>query len=336
MSNKRILILGGTGFVGRILTEKLTQSDNDVTLFNRGKRNPNLFPQFQKIIGDRNTNDIKQIGSYSWDVVIDFSCMQPFNLEDVLNLLKGKAGRYIFISSASVYPMEKLRQPIKEESETYSCSDEEKMSDDVLQFYSQKKSECERTLQENDWLDSIIFRPSLIYGKYDPTDRFYFWLYHVKNSIDILLPDDGRTKFTNTYSEDFANVIFESISITKHRKIYNASTHDTISLKDYIISAKNILHSNSNFVNVTEVFLTENEITPWIDIPMWIPYSDLCLDNKKLKDDFKTILTTFNQTVAECITWYDLLGWHIPKYGISLEKEKELIKLAGNINSVHT
>src|ERR1043165_8947912 len=114
---KKILILGGTGFAGRILTENLRLTDNNLTLFNRGKRNEGIFPDVRRITGDRDTNDIRQIGNESWDVVIDFSCMFPDNVDSITEMLKGKAGRYIFVSTCSVYPLdkpEKMKFPVKE------------------------------------------------------------------------------------------------------------------------------------------------------------------------------------------------------------------------------
>ncbi|MBE2226238.1 MAG: NAD-dependent epimerase/dehydratase family protein, partial [Ignavibacteria bacterium] len=81
---KKILILGGTGFVGRILTENLIKLDIHPVLFNRGKRSPGIFPELRHITGDRlNFEEIKQIAGESWDVVIDFSCMFPVNLDEI-------------------------------------------------------------------------------------------------------------------------------------------------------------------------------------------------------------------------------------------------------------
>ncbi|RPI13827.1 MAG: NAD-dependent epimerase/dehydratase family protein [Ignavibacteriae bacterium] len=323
---KRILILGGTGFVGRILSEKLAQTDNRVTLFNRGKRNPGILPEHERIQGDRETGDIKKITSNDWDVVIDFSGMQPGNIDKIVNMLKGRANRYIFISTASAYPLEgNIKTPIPEEQETLPCSQEQYESPDIGPNYGQKKAECERILLAAGWLDTIIFRPGLIFGRYDPTDRFYYWLHRVKTQNEILIPEEGKSKGTNTFSEDFANVIYSAIDIPSHNKVYNAVTHDPVSIREYLDIAVRLLNTNPKFINAPLEFLRENEITEWLDLPLWISEMDLVMENKKMLNDFPVKMRSFEESVAMCIDYYSSLKWYEPKYGIKTDKEKELI-----------
>lgn len=325
---RKILILGGTGFVGRILTENLIKEGIEPVLFNRGKRNAGIFPGLRKITGDRNSDDIKQIANENWDVVIDFSCMLPDNLEEIVNMLKGKAGRYIFISTGSVYPMDNPElwlSPVKEDMQTLPCSPEQRKNPDIMATYGEKKAECERILLAEQWLDSIIFRPALIYGRYDPTDRLYYWLYKIQTQNKILLPDEGRDKCTNTYSEDFAKLLRAAIDIGNHDKVYNASTHDMVSLKQYNDIASELLGKSPEFINGSEEFLTENKISPWSDLPLWLGGTNLLMDYSKAEKDFGIKFHTFPDSVKGSIEYYSSLGWPEPQYGISKEKEKELI-----------
>lgn len=325
---KKILILGGTGFVGRILTENLIKEGSSPVLFNRGVRNAGIFPELRKITGDRLTGDIKQIANEDWDVVIDFSCMYPDNLEEITNMLKGKAKRYIFISTGSVYPMENAADwlvPKKEDAATLPCTTEQRKDPDVMSTYGQKKAECERVLLAADWLDSIIFRPALIFGRYDPTDRFYYWLYKIQTQDKVLIPDSGRDKCTNTYSEDFAALIKAAITVDKHNSVYNASTHSEVSLKEYIDIASRQLDKSPGLVNASIEFLEEQKVNPWGDLPLWLGGMNLILDNSKAINDFRVIFHTFPESVKGCIDYYSSLSWPEPKYGISAEKESELI-----------
>lgn len=325
---KKILILGGTGFVGRILTENLIEEGISPVLFNRGKRNAGIFPGLRKITGDRNTDDIKQIANENWDTVLDFSCMLPDNLEEIVNMLKGKAGRYIFVSTGSVYPMdspELWKSPVKEETQTLECTPEQRKNPDVMSTYGEKKAECERVLLTAGWLDSIIFRPALIYGRYDPTDRFYYWLYKVQTQNKILLPDNGRDMCTNTYSDDFAMLIRAAIDIENHNTVYNASTHDMVSLKQYVDIACEQLEKSPELVNASLEFLEGNKVTPWADLPMWLGGSNLIMDYSKAVKDFNIKFLSFPDSVKGCIDYYSSLNWPEPKYGISAEKEKELL-----------
>ncbi len=326
---KKILILGGTGFVGRILTENLISEGMSPVLFNRGKRNPDIFPELRKITGDRLTGDIKKIGDESWDIVIDFSCMFPDNLDEITEMLKGKAGRYIFISTASVYPMDNpliWSSPVKEDAVTLQCTPEERKNPDVMTTYGQKKAECERVLLGKDWLDSVIFRPGLIYGRYDYTDRFYYWLYRAKKNDRILIPDEGREKFTCTYSEDFAKLIRKAIDINSHNRIYNAVTHLPVSLKDYADTSCRLLGRKPEIISGDTAFLEENKVQPWSDLPAWVGEMDMALDNSKARKDLGIKFESFEKSLVGCIKYYDSLGWKEPAAGLSTAREAELIE----------
>jgi 2'-hydroxyisoflavone reductase len=325
---KRVLILGGTGFVGRLLTGKLIQFDYDITLFNRGKRNPDLYKHVNRIIGDRNTSNIDKIAGIDWDVVVDFIGMLPVNIEKITQLLKGKAGRYIFVSSASVYDFdnEPSAGMIDENFKLLECSDEQRINPDYTASYGNKKAECERILLSSDWLDVIIFRPALIYGIYDWSDRFYYWLYRAKSGGEILIPDEGRCRSTNTYSVDCANIIQYAIKMPNHRNVYNATTHQPVTIKQILDLSCSIFDTHSQYVNVSGEKLINDKVQPWTDLPVWTGDFELLLDNTKLREDFNIELKSFENSISETAEYYESLGWPEPKYGLSLEREKELIE----------
>ncbi|MBZ0202171.1 MAG: NAD-dependent epimerase/dehydratase family protein [Ignavibacteria bacterium] len=327
---KKILILGGTGFVGRILTENLVASGEKPVLFNRGKRNPDIFPELRKITGDRNTADIKQIAGESWDTVIDFSCMHPDNLDEVTDLLKGNTGRFIFISTLSVFPMtdpQMWSAPVGEDTPTLPCTSEQRKDPNVMPAYGEKKAECERILLGKEWLDAVIFRPGLIYGRYDHTDRFYYWLYRAKVCERVLIPDHGKERFTATYSEDFAKLIESAIYTVSHNKVYNASTHTPVSLIDNLKMACRLLDKSPEIISREASFFVENKIEPWNDIPLWVGDMDLCMDNSKALRDFPVKFQSFEDSLKGCIEYYSSLDWKAPITGISVEKEIEYINM---------
>jgi 2'-hydroxyisoflavone reductase len=325
---KKILILGGTGFVGRILTEELLRTNTEITLFNRGITNPGLFPGVKRITGNRQGDDILQVVNTSWDVVIDFTGFYPDNVEMIVSLLEGKAGRYIFISTGNVYSfetMQKLNRPIDESVQTDSCTPEQAKEREMVKFYGNKKAECERILLSKDWLDVIILRPSLIYGRYDPTDRFYYWLYRAMKKDRVLLPEDGRTLFTNTYAHDLAKLIQEAINIEKHRKVYNASTHQPVSIREFLKITCSLLNTSPEILSAPAEFLDKYNVAQWQDIAMWINGFDMLFDNSRLREDFKTQLQPFEESVKNTIEYYSAEGWKLPHYGLTFEKEDELL-----------
>lgn len=326
---KKILILGGTGFVGRILTENLLKTENNITLFNRGKRNEGIFPGVRRITGDRDTDDIKQIKKEDWDVIIDFSCMFPDSVDLITDMLEDKIDRYIFVSTCSVYPLEepeKLSFPIDETEQILPCTPEQRVDKDVMLTYGQKKAECERVLFGKEWLDAVIFRPALIYGRYDATDRFYYWLYKVHAQDKIMVPDNGVSKFTSTYSEDFASLIQSAIDVPNHNKVYNATTHDPVSFKELLDIASGYLNKSPQLINAPAKFLEEHKVTSWMDMPGWIDGMDLVMNNTRALNDFPIKFHSFADSVKGSIDYYSSLGWPEPKYGLKPEREKELIE----------
>jgi 2'-hydroxyisoflavone reductase len=322
---KKILIIGGTGFVGRMVSEQLSKDSNyDLTLFNRGKRNPDIFPNVKHIQGDRLTDDIKKLEGLKFDCVIDFAGMYPTNIDNTLEVLKSNIGRYIFISTCSVYDFEAVNGIIREDSPVYGCTDEQRDSKD-LQFYGHNKAECERVILSKDWLDAIIFRPALICGKYDPTDRFYCWLYRAKTQDKILMPESSDSLTQVTFAPDFAHLIIKAIEADNHRKIYNAVTHEPVSIFDTVNTCSKLLGTNPEHIVKSDKFFEENNLQPWMDIAMWLGKMDFVFDMKKAHEDFKPQFHSFEQSVKDTIPFYEERGWPVPNYGLSIEKEKELI-----------
>lgn len=325
---RKILIIGGTGFVGRMLTETLSKnSDYDVTLFNRGKRNPGIFPDVKHIEGDRLTDDIKKLEGLKFDCVVDFAGQYPTSINNILEIFKGNIGRYIFISTCSVYNFEEAENykgRIGEDFPVYGCTDEQRDSKE-MQFYGHNKAECERVILSKDWLDAIILRPALICGKYDPTDRFYCWLYRAKTQDKILMPESSSSLTQNTFAPDFAHLIIKAIEADEHRKIYNVVTHEPVSIFDVVKTCSKLLNTNPEIVVKPDSFFEENEVHHWMDIAMWLGPMDFVFDTKKIMEDFKPQFHSFEESVKDTIPFYEEKGWPVPKYGLSIEKEKELL-----------
>jgi 2'-hydroxyisoflavone reductase len=312
---KKILILGGTQFIGRNLVEQLQVTRNyEITLFNRQQTNSNLFPDIKKIKGDRETDDIKQLSGVYWDYVIDLSCYYPDSLHTLLNTLKGQTGRYIFMSTLSAYLLddEMLKTLIREDAATLTHHQQA--------TYGQRKAACEAILLSATWLDKIILRPSIIYGKYDHTDRFYYWLYRSRNNQPFILPDNKTDKITLTYIGDLVNIIIQSLEIKEHQTIYNASTHPPLSLKGMIL----YMNSDAALVEIDGDKLIADGIRPEEDIPLWFN-SPLMLNNERLIQDFKPAFKSFKESIDETVAYFSELNWPKPKTGLDLKREAELL-----------
>jgi 2'-hydroxyisoflavone reductase len=319
----KILILGGTHFIGRNLIEKLLEINTyDITLFNRQKTSPDLFPDLKKIRGDRETDDINKVTNTDWDFVIDLSCYFPVTLNDFIKKLKGKVGRYIFISTISVYDLEQNSNSeiLTESFKIQNCSEEE-TKDISSETYGKRKAECERILSQTEWLEKIILRPSIIYGKYDTTDRLYYWLDRIKQRNPFIVPNCKSEKVTLTYVKDLVNIIIKSLIIQNHSTTYNSSTHQPFTLSEIIDKISNI---KSSKIEMTNEQLLDNKIKPEEDIPLWFNLQ-LAISNEKLLRDFEISLTSFDQSIKDTIKYYDHLNWPFCNAGFDYHKEKMLI-----------
>lgn len=320
---KKILVLGGTQFIGRSVVERLVELDQyEITLFNRQRTNIELFESCAKIKGDRETDDINQVTNQYWDFIIDVSCYYPTNLDTFLGKMKGKVGRYIFISTCSVYNLKEDNQHILITEDNFpvlTCTEEQK-TDTSMFSYGERKAECERVLLKYDWLDKIILRPCIVYGKYDHTDRFYYWLYKIKQQQPFILPKTENEKITLTYITDLVNIIVQSLEIKKHSTFYNTSTHEPFSLKEILLQ----IDTQMQGVEIDVTTLKEKDITPGIYAPLWFGIS-LLVSNEKLKKDFNMECIPFEQSIRETQAWFESLKYQKPKTGFDPIKEKELL-----------
>lgn len=324
MSTKRILVLGGTQFIGRYLVEQLLGLQNaDITLFNRQRTRAELFPELKKIKGDRETDDVHQIADQDWDIVIDLSCFYPASLTTVLHQLKGKLEKYILISTCSVYDSSSRIEMKTEDALVLGCT-EEQGKDRSPETYGNRKAECERILMASE-LDYVILRPALVFGQYDHTDRFYYWLYQVKKSSTLLLPDKGERTFSVTYVKDLVSMIIEAVQAGLKVGIYNAISEPRISIRQIVDCAQESLKSELSEVNASPEFLNQNKIHQWVDMPLWLDGDHFTYSNELLIKNYNRKLTKSTSSIRETMEYYDSLNWPEPRYGMSNETKNELI-----------
>lgn len=332
---KKVLIIGGTQFVGRTLVEQLLpMGQYDLTLFNRGKTNPNLFPEIKRILGDRNTSDLHQVAQQDWDCIIDISCYFPNPLEDFLQQLKGRVGRYIFVSTAGVYDLETgNNEGYKTEDFprwTYSTADR---VDKQPATYSKRKVACEDILLSQDWLNTIILRPALIVGHYDHTDRLYYWFYKVKTQDTFIIPNEGKDLISYTDVKDFARMMIQSIDIDNQHHVYNTTSY-AASLGQFVQLAAQHLNKTPKLLNASPDFIAKHNIRVWTELPLWVEGNAFTKDSSRLQKEFNFTFSTIAETTERLMDYYgNQLKWRdarVSKYGqmsMTLEREAELMEL---------
>ncbi len=325
-SMEKLLVIGGTNFIGRNLLEKLIELDRyELTLFNRGETNPHLFPQISKIRGDRYSNDIDQIGKQDWDYVIDLSCYYPKSLERILKNLNTKLKRYIFISTCSVYDNDMNTSVLRDEDAPILPCSPEQREDMSTASYGHRKAECERILEQSD-VNHIILRPSLVYGRYDNTDRLYYWLYQVKQTDELIVPNHGESVFSITYVHDLVNAIINGIVETPNNETFNVTTLPTCSIKQLIDCSADLLKKQPIRRNASSEFLKANDVNQWMDLPLWLDCDYYTYDNSRITNGMDIRFTNVNESISQTINHYHNLGWPEPMFGMPETRKSELIK----------
>jgi 2'-hydroxyisoflavone reductase len=264
----KILILGGTKFLGRHLVDAALAARHEVTLFNRGKTNPTLFPNTETITGDRE-EDLSRLSARQWDAVIDVAGYLPRVVRLSAEALKGSVKKYVFVSSISVYP-EFKKVGINEEDPVGKLEDEsiEEINGDT---YGPLKAVCEKTVQEIYRNRALIIRPGLIVGPYDPTDRFTYWPMRVKRGGDMITPDKPQTPIQIIDVRDLSEFITRLIE-KNASGIYNATGPDhELMMGEFLDTCKLVSGSVATFHWASAEFLQEHEVMPWSDMPVWIP-----------------------------------------------------------------
>ena len=183
----RILILGGTGFIGPHMVRYAQSRGHTVTLFNRGRTNTHLFPDVEKLIGDRD-GDLDALEGREWDAVIDNSGYVPRQVRDSAQLLSRTTGQYLFISTVSVY--EDFATPGFDEDYPVGTLDDPTVEEVTGETYGPLKALCEQAVQESFQDHATIVRPGYIVGPGDPSDRWTYWPVRVARGGEMIAPGE--------------------------------------------------------------------------------------------------------------------------------------------------
>jgi 2'-hydroxyisoflavone reductase len=185
----KLLILGGTRFLGRHLVDAALERNHQVTLFNRGKSNPDWYPEIETIIGDRDS-DLEQLTERSWEAVLDTCGYIPRIVRASAQALSAAVTHYTFISSISVYADETI--PNMDETALVGSIEDETVEEITGETYGPLKVLCEQEVQSAFPEGALIIRPGLIVGPHDPSDRFTYWPVRLARGGDVLAPGDPR------------------------------------------------------------------------------------------------------------------------------------------------
>jgi 2'-hydroxyisoflavone reductase len=334
----KILILGGTLFVGRHLCEAALGRGHEVTLFNRGREAPALFPEVERLAGDRR-GDLEALRGRRWDAVIDTAAYVPSVVERAARLLAPSVGHYTVVSSRSVYT-DYARST--EDGPVASLDDEalraaeairpEGRSQAVLygESYGGLKVLCERAAEAAMPGRVLVLRPGLIVGPLDPTDRFTYWVRRVAEGGDVLAPGRPDRTVRAIDARDLAAFCVRQIE-AQGTGVFNTAGADGVTMQGLLDACGRAGGSGSTrgprLHWASEAFLMAEGVEPWSELPLWVPEDkNAFLETGNARAEAAGItFRPLDETVRDTLAWDRTRGDGALRAGITREREAELL-----------
>jgi 2'-hydroxyisoflavone reductase len=316
----RILVLGGTAFLGRALVDTALARGHEVTLFNRGRTNPELFPDVEKLRGDRN-DDLSALDGREWDAVVDVATFLPRAVRLSIDALRDRVQRYVFVSSISAYA--DFSTPASEDSPVAQLTNPDSES---IEDYGPLKAECERLVREALGERALIVRPGLIVGPHDPTDRFTYWPRRVAEGGRVLAPapPDAPVQFIDV--RDLAEWMVTAVEGGRSG-VYNATGEPTTF--ERLLEACQRVSGTVDVVWVDPDRLVEAGVGEWMELPLWIASPEFAAMqrtdvSKALRDGLRT--RPLEETIRDTLAWdAERETPHAEGVGLAPERERELL-----------
>lgn len=261
----RILVLGGTGFIGPHMVRLALERGHTVTLFNRGRTNTHLFPNVEKLIGDRN-GQLDALRGHTWDVVIDNTGYVPRLVRDSAELLHGSVGRYFYTSTIDAY-RDYFAPNIAEDYPLHPPPDPP--TENPSQFYGPLKAMCERVVREVYPDNFTVMRPGWIVGPGDNNHLFTYWVERVDRGGEVLAPGTPDDPYQVIDVRDLAAWVLHMVEAEEGGS-YNA-VGPVLTMSQTLYGIRAITSSPVSFTWVDADFLWEHGVKPYIDMPIWWP-----------------------------------------------------------------
>jgi 2'-hydroxyisoflavone reductase len=261
----RLLVLGGTKFLGRAVVEAALAGGHDVSTFTRGRTNPDLFPEAERLHGDRD-GDLRALEGKRWDAAVDTSGYVPRVVRASAELLRDSVGQYTFVSSGSVYADHSRRN----DEGSALAELEDPATEDVERDYGGLKVACERVVGTTYGDRGLVVRAGLIVGPHDPTGRFTYWPARIARGGDVLAPEprDARVQLIDV--RDLAEWILRMAEAGRGG-VYNAvGPEPRPTMEELLETCRTVANPAAHLVWVEGAFLVERGVGEWMDMPLWI------------------------------------------------------------------
>jgi 2'-hydroxyisoflavone reductase len=321
----KVLILGGTLFLGRHLVEAALARGDEPTIFNRGRTNPVLFPEVERLRGDRD-RDLGALAGRSWDAVIDTSARVPRWVREFAAVASDGSAHYTFVSSISVYA-DTSEPGTNESAPVHSLADETTEEITDAETYGALKALCERAAEDLFPGRALSVRPGLIVGPYDDSGRFTYWVHRIAAGGPVLAPEPRDQPVQLIDVRDLAAWM---LAMAERRAvgIFNATgPARPLTMEEMLEEIVSATGSSAELVWVEERALTDAGVEAWSDLPLWLaPNVDpkhagfTSIDVSKALGTglaFRPLSETIRDTLAHAEP--------TPDAGLDPERERELL-----------
>lgn len=349
----KILVLGGTGFLGPHFVAAARARGHDLTLFNRGKSNPERFAgvefaDIEQLRGDRKVDLSALGGDRRWDAVLDTSAYVPADVTRSARLLAPRIDRYLVVSTISVYA--KTDTPGQDEGAPLATLADPTVTEVNGETYGGLKALCERAAEAELPGRTMVVRPGLIVGPGDTTDRFTYWPARADRGGEILAPGSAEdpTQFIDV--RDLADFLLLALE-QRHAGIVNADAPaGSITMGRLLATCQEVSRRmntiqcvrapcpqppghDSTLTWVPADFLEKQGVAPWQDMPAWIPaqgdYAGFGRISTSRAHALGLRTRPLEETVAATLEYWRSLPEERrqkPKAGLSPEREAEVLK----------
>jgi len=336
----KLLVIGGTRFLGRHLGTAAVSAQHRVTLFNRGNHPQQTNVDY--ISGDRNV-DLAKLRGRKWDVVIDTCGMLPRSVRSAAEVLSDSVDRYVFISSQSAYanvsepgvdetaPLATLTSEQLDEANKIDTSGQ--TSPNYGKMYGGLKAMCERAAEDVLPNRTLIIRPGLIVGPNDYTDRFTYWIVRVARGGEVLTPGSPEKFVQFIDVRDLSEWILKMVE-RKATGIYNTSGKPKkVTMQRLLDTCKTVNKSDASFTWASEEFLLKENVAAWSEMPLWLPEEAaphlrgfMFINSDKAVNE-GLHYRSLNDTIRDTWDWYQSNRTNDQlKAGIELEREQAVLR----------
>ena len=321
----RTLILGGTQFLGRHFVDAVQERGWELTLFNRGQSNPKIYTELEQLRGNRDPKispGLAALEGRSWDIVVDPSGYVPRLVQASLAALS-TSGYYCFISSISVYS--DFATPHQDESAPLGEIEDPTIEEWSGPAYGPLKVLCENEVRDARPESHLNVRAGLIIGPHDPTERYTYWVRRIARGGEVLAPVGPDYPVQAIHARDIAEWSL-AMAETGRSGTYNV-TSPVYPLGELLETARRVSGSDARFTYVSEEFLLEQEIGPWMELPLWMPTEMAGLMQTSVAAAREQGLQErpLEQTIRETLAWAEQTPPVDPSVGLTPERETELL-----------